>query len=164
MVLECMRIGPKSGLVGRGCAVELTEARAGQSQRMPCLSVPCVATQGFHQARLGEFRLTPARGAQTRREWAQRITRRDLRRVVVLFERIVVAVTELQRVAELDPRHGAGRAEHPGQCLGLCLRAPHLPHTGMYSQQQAALGDRFGVLQQISLELLGSLCGAPLLH
>lgn len=131
---------------------------------MPGLGVSWLTPQGFDEAWFGPFRLTPARRAQPRGQRAQRIARRDFRGTVVLFERFVVAMVEFERVAELDPRDGALRTENLGQRACLILCTPHLPHAGVYTDQEPAFRDRFGPLAQVRLELLGGFCRSPFLH
>src|SRR5450432_3210290 len=98
-----------------------------EPEGVPGLRVSWIAAQGFSEPRLGELGFAPTRGAQTPGQWPERILRRHLRGSVVLLERLVVAVCQLERVSELDPRDGARRSESLGQRFSVALSPVELP-------------------------------------
>src|SRR5450432_3734533 len=128
VVLHGPRVGPESGAIRGDGSVEVAAPSPNQTQGVPRLTVSRIPTRRLGQPRFGQLGLAPTRGAQPSSERSQRITRRDLCGVIVLFERFVVAVAKLEGVTQLNPGHRASWAKLLSECLGLLVGVTHLPH------------------------------------
>lgn len=119
---------------------------------MPHDGIARITPERLLETRTCELPLPPASRAQapgSRSEW---IPRRHLGRSVVHRERFVVAVRELERVAELDPRDGAARPRVTRELFSLAPSPAEIPLEAEDSDEQAPRRHVFGVGAQALLE------------
>ena len=84
--------------------VHRPESETDHAEGVPDAGVPWRPPQRFFETRARQLVLAPGCRAQPPLPRARRIAWRNLGGSVVEIERLVVAVGELERMAELDPR------------------------------------------------------------
>ena len=93
---------------------------------MKSARIAWITANGFRETRLRELRFSPGRGAHSSGSWAGRIARSERRGRVVLCERLLVVMSEFERVAELECGHGTRRAERGGERLRVAFGATQI--------------------------------------
>lgn len=163
-VLESMRIGHEAALVGNLGAREVPETDSDEPERVPDLGGARVAPERLFETGPSELCLAPAGSAEAALPGAGRIARRDFGGPVVKGERIIVLMSDLERVSELDPRDRARRTKPRREHRRLRTRLSEVPHRGLEPNEEPAFRDRFGMLCQVGIEHGDGILVPPLLR
>lgn len=140
----------------------VTQSEAHDAKCVPGARIPRSATQSLLESRASERVFAPTGSALASRTGTLGVPGRNLGSSIVERKRLVVTVSELERVTELDPRRGTRRTQLLRQTLRFGSRTPEVALEAMYANQQASCADVVRMLLEMRFELLARLVVAPL--
>jgi hypothetical protein len=149
MALRRGRIGPKSGRIRVLGRSELAGVHPQEPKSVPHFGVVRAAPGGLFEARSGPFDFTPVSRPHPAFARPARIVRRDLGRVIVHLEGLVVSMSELVGVPELDERQGVIFAELLRQSVDFAAHGRKIAGQSQHADEQAATRDVVVVASEV---------------
>jgi 3-hydroxybutyryl-CoA dehydrogenase len=157
-------MGRRSVAVGGIGAVEVSKAQTRETEHMPNFGVAGPPTNGLLETRQRLRRLAPAGAAHPSLARAVRRGRRDLRGLVIGLERVVVAVGELEGMAELDERSWVAFRQAPLELLDFRARGHEIAARAEHTNEQAPGGEVARMRAQVATQRCDGLGVAILAH